>query len=206
MTTARRASPRPRTVLTAIARTAARLCEAGDALIFQVEEERLRLVAKHGRLRAMWRLGETLQINRGTVLGRAVLDRRAVHVRDLARAARRDFKNAAVLQRETGARTVLSTPLLRGRTAIGAIVVRRTKVRPFTAKQIALLHTFADQAAIALENAGLLTESVLLGCLSTRFPKTTLEWDAEKMTVTNVKEANAFVRRKYRKGWEVEGL
>ena len=49
MTTARRASPRPRTVLTAIARTAARLCEAGDALIFQVEEERLRLVARAGR-------------------------------------------------------------------------------------------------------------------------------------------------------------
>jgi len=106
----------------------------------------------------MWRLGETLQINRGTVLGRAVLDRRAVHVRDLARAARRDFKEAAVLQRATGARTVLSTPLLRGRVAVGAIVIRRTKVRPFTAKQIALLRTFADQAAMALENAGLLTE------------------------------------------------
>ena len=106
----------------------------------------------------MWQLGEILPINRGTVLGRAVLDRRAVHVRDLAHAARRDFKEAAVLQRETGARTVLSTPLLRGRTATGAIVIRRTKVRPFTAKQIALLRTFADQAAMALENAGLLTE------------------------------------------------
>ena len=54
--------------------------------------------------------------------------------------------------------------------------------------------------------SGPLTESVLLGCLSTRFPKTTLEWDANKMTVTNIKEANAFVRRTYRKGWEVEGL
>ena len=106
----------------------------------------------------MWRLGETLQINRGTVLGRAVLDRRTVHVRDLARAARREFKEAAVLQRQTGARTVLSTPLLRGRIAIGAIVIRRTKVRPFTAKQIALLRTFADQAAMAIANAGLLTE------------------------------------------------
>jgi len=158
VTTPRRPSPRPRAVLTAIARTAARLCEAGDALIFQAEGDRLRLVAKHGSLRAMWRLGETLQINRGTVLGRAVLDRRAVHVRDLARAARRDFKEAAVLQRATGARTVLSTPLLRGRVAVGAIVIRRTKVRPFTAKQIALLRTFADQAAMALENACLLTE------------------------------------------------
>jgi predicted dehydrogenase len=54
--------------------------------------------------------------------------------------------------------------------------------------------------------AGPLTESVLLGCLATRFPKTTLEWDAEKLAVTNEKEANQFVRRKYRKGWEVEGL
>ena len=158
MTTSPRASPGPRSVLTAIARTAARLCEAGDALIFQAEGDRLRLVAKHGRLRAMWRLGEILPITRGTVLGRAVLDRRTVHVRDLARAARHDFKEAAVLQRETGARTVLSTPLLRGRTAIGAIVIRRTKVHPFTAKQIALLRTFADQAAMAIENARLLTE------------------------------------------------
>ncbi len=54
--------------------------------------------------------------------------------------------------------------------------------------------------------AGPLTESVLLGCLATRFPKTTLEWDAAKVAVTNVEEANRFVRRRYRKGWEVEGL
>lgn len=56
------------------------------------------------------------------------------------------------------------------------------------------------------EYAGPLTESVLLGCLATRFPKTTLEWDAAKVAVTNVEEANRFVRRRYRKGWEVEGL
>ena len=54
--------------------------------------------------------------------------------------------------------------------------------------------------------SGPLTESVLLGCLATRFPKTTLEWDAAKLAVTNVEEANRFVRRRYRKGWEVEGL
>jgi predicted dehydrogenase len=54
--------------------------------------------------------------------------------------------------------------------------------------------------------AGPLTESVLLGCLATRFPKTTLEWDTAKVAVTNVEEANRFVRRRYRKGWEVEGL
>lgn len=54
--------------------------------------------------------------------------------------------------------------------------------------------------------SGPLTEMVLLGCLATRFPMTTLEWDAAKLTVTNNKEANGFVRRTYRKGWEVEGL
>jgi predicted dehydrogenase len=54
--------------------------------------------------------------------------------------------------------------------------------------------------------AGPLTESVLLGCLATRFPKTTLGWDAAKLSVTNVTEANRFVRREYRKGWEVDGL
>lgn len=54
--------------------------------------------------------------------------------------------------------------------------------------------------------AGPLTESVLLGCLATRFPKTTLEWDAAALQVRNVKEASALVRRRYRKGWEVEGL
>jgi hypothetical protein len=54
--------------------------------------------------------------------------------------------------------------------------------------------------------SGPLTESVLLGCLATRFPQTTLEWDAAKLKVTNVGEANEFVRRRYRKGWEVEGL
>ena len=54
--------------------------------------------------------------------------------------------------------------------------------------------------------SGPLTESVLLGCLATRFPETTLEWDAADLKVTNVREANRFVRREYRKGWESEGL
>jgi predicted dehydrogenase len=54
--------------------------------------------------------------------------------------------------------------------------------------------------------SGPLTESVLLGCLATRFPKSTLEWDASGLKVTNVTEANRFVRRRYRPGWEEEGL
>ena len=54
--------------------------------------------------------------------------------------------------------------------------------------------------------SGPLTESVLLGCLSTRFPGRTLAWDASGVKVTNLEEANRFVRKRYRKGWEVEGI
>jgi predicted dehydrogenase len=54
--------------------------------------------------------------------------------------------------------------------------------------------------------SGPLTESVLLGCLATRFPKTTLEWDPANLKVSNSRNASALVRRRYRKGWEVEGL
>ena len=54
--------------------------------------------------------------------------------------------------------------------------------------------------------SGPLTESVLLGCLATRFPNEELKWDAAHLTVTNSPAANVFVRRPYRKGWEVEGL
>jgi predicted dehydrogenase len=63
-----------------------------------------------------------------------------------------------------------------------------------------------DRTSAPFEYAGPLTEAVLLGCLSTRFPKQTLEWSAADLKVTNVKEANAFVRKQYRRGWEVEGL
>jgi hypothetical protein len=51
-----------------------------------------------------------------------------------------------------------------------------------------------------------MTESVLLGTMSTRFPKQELTWNAEKMEITNFKDANQFVRKTYRKGYEVEGL
>jgi predicted dehydrogenase len=54
--------------------------------------------------------------------------------------------------------------------------------------------------------SGPLTEMILLGCLSTRFPKTPLKWDTAKLTVTNVEGANHFVHPPYRKGWEVGGL
>jgi len=62
------------------------------------------------------------------------------------------------------------------------------------------------QTSAPFSFAGPLTESVLLGCLATRFKGQKLQWDGPAMRVTNVPEANAFVRRTYRKGWEVQGL
>ncbi len=142
-------------VLNAIARTAARLCDASDALIFRVEGDCYRLLAKYGRVRTKSVIGETFPLRPGRIVGRAVLDRRTVHIRDLAIAVRHDFKEMATAQRADGVRTVLATPLLINGVAMGAILIRRTTVRPFTAKQISLLKSFADQAAIAIENARL---------------------------------------------------
>jgi predicted dehydrogenase len=62
------------------------------------------------------------------------------------------------------------------------------------------------EASTPFDYSGPLTEMVLLGCLATRFPKTKLEWDAANLKVTNVAEANRYVRRQYRKGWEEPGL
>lgn len=73
-------------------------------------------------------------------------------------------------------------------------------------------HEFVDavrgqgKTSAGFEYSGPLTESVLLGSVATRFPKTTLDWNSSKLQFTNVKEANAFVRRKYRAGWETRGL
>src|SRR3972149_6401752 len=70
--------------LAAIARDAVRLSRAGDALIFQTDGDHLLLVASHGRLRTRRAPGERWPLRRGLALGRAVLGRRVVHVRDLA--------------------------------------------------------------------------------------------------------------------------
>ena len=142
-------------VLNAIAKTAARLCDANDAVIWQVEGNQLRFVAKYGAVPTTWAAGESMPVSRGWPSGRAVLDRRTIHIRDMAVAVRREFKEVAPRQRVTRARTLLATPLLHAGVPLGVIVIRRRKVRPFTTHQIALLKTFADQAAIAIENVRL---------------------------------------------------
>ena len=145
-------------VLGAIARTAARLCEASDALIYLVEDDRRHLVAKYGAVPVLLTVGDSLPISSADMAGCAILQRRTIHVRDMRAAARTRFPGTAALQQRSRTRTTVAAPLLLGGVAVGVIVIRRTRVRPFTVKQIALLKTFADQAAIAIANARLSAE------------------------------------------------
>jgi two-component system, NtrC family, sensor kinase len=144
-------------ILTAIARTAARLCDAHDAQIYLVDGAVMRLVAQHGSVRTTRRIGEPFPVSRGAVHGRAALTRRVVHVRDLKTAVRTHYPDLAPRQRAR-TRTILAAPLLSDGAAVGVIMIRRVRVNPFTARQIALLRTFADQAVIAIENERLVNE------------------------------------------------
>jgi signal transduction histidine kinase len=143
----------------AIAENAGRVCGADDALIFRVDGDVLRLVAAHGSIPLSLALGEEVAIDRSTVSGRSVSDRRTIQIDDLM-AAEAEFPRTVSRIRQAGyvTGTNLVTPLLREGTALGAIVIRRTDVRPFTGRQIALLQTFGDQAVIAIENVRLFTE------------------------------------------------
>ena len=142
-------------VFDTIARSAARLCEAVDAVIYRQDGDRLRVVAVHGGALPLGR--RELTVSRLSVVGRAASDRRAVHVEDLAEVVDREFPDSHAMNR-LGYRTILAVPLVREGASIGVIMIRRTEVRPFSAGQVALLATFADQAVIAIENARLLTE------------------------------------------------
>jgi GAF domain-containing protein len=144
-------------VLDAVAASAARLCEAKDAVIHLREGDSLRFVAHHGEIATATQLGGIKAISRQWVAGRAALEARQIHVRD-AQAEAGDFPDGAAMAQQAGYRTIFATPLMRDGITVGTIGIRRTEVRPFEDKHIALLKTFADQAVIAIENVRLFKE------------------------------------------------
>src|SRR5215831_4338104 len=131
-------------VLDTVAENAAQLCEANDAVIWRVDGDMLQRVAVCG---PMPFADVRRPITRGTPPGRAVVDRQAIHVHDITAAElETEYSESKARWQISGSRTMLAVPLLREGVSIGAIMIRRTEVQPFSDKQIKLLETFADQA------------------------------------------------------------
>jgi GAF domain-containing protein len=144
-------------VVDAIARNTTRYCGAEDAAVFLIDGDALRRVAHHGPLPTV--SNPILAIEPGVVAGRAVLDRRTVHIADIAGAEGDAFPGTRARSAMIGQHGLLAAPLLREGHAIGVILLRKIDSSGFTASQIQLVEAFADQAVIAIENVRLFNET-----------------------------------------------
>jgi GAF domain-containing protein len=145
------------TVLNTLVESAARLCEADMASMHRQEGANYRVIATYGGPPAHREASMSIpfEAGRGSVIGRTVLERKPIQVADVLTDPEYAYRE---VQQKVGFRTVLGVPLLREDHPIGAVVLMRNAVRPFTEKQIELATTFADQAGIAIENVRLFDE------------------------------------------------
>ena len=151
------------TVLDTVAERAVQVCGADDAQILRTIDDLVYLAAHHGPLQTPVHFQGGRPLDRTFLAGRAMLDGRPIQFEDYGAIFETEFPELHRQNQQRGGGTpghwtILSAPLLRDRVALGAITVRRVQVQPFTERQIALLQTFADQAAIAVANARLFQE------------------------------------------------
>jgi two-component system, NtrC family, sensor kinase len=145
------------TVLNTLAETVTRLCRADYSTMYRRHDDKYHLVTAYGALEEVKEFVRTHPFipDRGTLTGRVGLERRVVHIPDVLSDPEYTYHE---LQKIAGYRSMLGIPLLRSDELIGIFGVHRTRVEPFTDKEIELASTFADQAVIAIENARLLDE------------------------------------------------
>src|SRR5215510_11296144 len=144
-------------VLDALVASAAHLCDAPMVAIHVQRDAQLPGRARYGfppeMVEALSKIGQVL--DRGSLAGRTIAQGQAVHIPDVEADAEYTFHD---FTRITGARSMLGVPLLRDGRPVGLLSLYRTRVAPFTARQIDLMATFADQAVIAIENTRLFEE------------------------------------------------
>jgi GAF domain-containing protein/CheY-like chemotaxis protein len=145
------------TVLQTLVASAARLCDADQATITRQKDGVFYRAESYGFSPEFMQLVKDVPVvpERGSVTGRTLFEGKIVHIPDVTVDPEYTFAEA---QRLGAFRTLLGVPMLREGVPIGVLALARSEVRPFTEKQIELVSTFADQAAIAIENVRLFEE------------------------------------------------
>jgi GAF domain-containing protein len=141
-------------VFETVAESSLRLCGADRALIWRFDGELLRMVVAFNTPQELkdFVFQNPVRLDRHSASGRAGLERQTVHIHDILADPEITYAGKEAL------RTILAVPILKGDDLLGVLVIYHLEVRPFTDKQIALVETFADQAAIAIDNVRLLDE------------------------------------------------